>query len=279
MAVAAPAYLFLFASTLASLLAVTSQAELLADDNSSSLIRQLQEAKLKLARLGSDFEHVEARDRRLEENGKEIEEMEKEFAHLMAILTNLKDELLAGDSVVITLEKEIRDLWDKLRKNEFDIQVLILKAKESDTSPDTVALHLKKAEDLLAERWILIHQFEQALQLIDMRLMEAQTQANYSRSPFLKYMNDPNGNISKAKRFGAESGLSSYISSMLEQLKRLYSTVKEFHFELQSFVRQIMEHYEFTKSIANDEVVFFLASVLLVIPVIGAWIFLSAHLL
>ncbi|CAI0408032.1 unnamed protein product [Linum tenue] len=265
MAVAAPAYLFLFASTLASLLAVTSQAELFADDNSSSFIRQLQEAKLKLARLGSDFEHAEARDRRLEENGKEIEEMEKEFAHLMAILTNLKDELLAGDSVVITLEKEIRDLWDKLRKNEFDIQVLILKAKESDTSPDTVALHLKKAEDLLAERWILIHQFEQALQLLDvlfiptaMRLMEAQTQAKYSRSPFLKYMNDLNGNISKAKRFDVESGLSSYISSMLEQLKRLYSTVKEFHFELQSFVRQIMEHYEFTKSIANDEVVFFL---------------------
>ncbi|CAL1398078.1 unnamed protein product [Linum trigynum] len=285
MAVAA-AYLFLFASILASLLAGTSQAQPVAE-HSSSLIGQLHEAKLKLARLESDFEQiardVEARDRGLEESGKQIEEMEKKLVDLQAAHTKLKDELSAGDGTIIALEKEIRDLWDTLRKNNFDIHVLKLKAEEYDTFLDTLTSHVEKAENIVAERWILIQQFEQALQLLDMKVMKARKQ-RYSRCTFLKYINDLNGkHISKAiqtsKRFGEESGFSSYISSSLEQLKRLYSTVQEFHFELQSLVRQIMEDYEFTESMANDEVVFFVASALLVFPVLSAWVLLSSHLL
>ncbi|CAI0468873.1 unnamed protein product [Linum tenue] len=323
MAVAA-AYLFLFASILASLLAGTSQAQPVSE-HSSSLIGQLHEAKLKLARLESDFEQiardVEARDRGLEESGNQIEEMEKKLVDLQAAHTKLKDELSAGDGTIIALEKEIRDLWDTLRKNNFDIHVLKLKAEEYDTFLDTLTSHVEKvehsyslivfliarsifmafspfciadvagfllwvacqAENIVAERWILIQQFEQALQLLDMRVMKARKQ-RYSRCTFLKYINDLNGkHISKAiqtsKRFGEESGFSSYISSTLEQLKRLYSTVKEFHFELQSLVRQIMVDYEFTESMANDEVVFFVASALLVFPVLSAWVLLSSHLL
>uniref|UniRef100_A0A2P2L322 Uncharacterized protein n=1 Tax=Rhizophora mucronata TaxID=61149 RepID=A0A2P2L322_RHIMU len=49
-----------------------------------------------------------------------------------------------------------------------------------------------------------------------------------------------------------------------------------FYLQLQAFVRQEMERHEFTASLAHQELVFFVASALIVFPVLSAWTWLSS---
>ncbi|RZC65301.1 hypothetical protein C5167_008986 [Papaver somniferum] len=56
----------------------------------------------------------------------------------------------------------------------------------------------------------------------------------------------------------------------------LYS-LKEYHHQLQRFVKHEMERNEFTATIANQEVVFFLASALVTFPILTAWMLLASQ--
>ncbi|CAN0853178.1 hypothetical protein LINGRAHAP2_LOCUS5551 [Linum grandiflorum] len=172
-----------------------------------------------------------------------------------------------------------------LRRNNFDIHVLKTRAAESEERLDKLASHAEKITDVVSERWIQIQQFEQALQLVEMRLIKAKRVARYSRCTFLKFMDDLHGRyIQRTLRslnqwlLGDASAMRPYVSYIVEQLKRFFATVKESHFEVQSLIKQIMEDYELTASIANSEVVFFMASALIVFPVMSAWLLLSSHL-
>ncbi|CAN0853176.1 hypothetical protein LINGRAHAP2_LOCUS5551 [Linum grandiflorum] len=278
--------LCLFACTLALLFAITSPAQVV---DHHSLIGQLNEAKLKITQLESTLEHVvgdvDAIDRRLEDSDKRIEELEKNLVDLYADIKKLNDEVSAGDRKITALEEEIRILWTMLRRNNFDIHVLKTRAAESEERLDKLASHAEKITDVVSERWIQIQQFEQALQLVEMRLIKAKRVARYSRCTFLKFMDDLHGRyIQRTLRslnqwlLGDASAMRPYVSYIVEQLKRFFATVKESHFEVQSLIKQIMEDYELTASIANSEVVFFMASALIVFPVMSAWLLLSSHL-
>ncbi|CAN1129643.1 hypothetical protein LINPERPRIM_LOCUS17562 [Linum perenne] len=279
-------HLYLFSSILVSLLTIISQAQVV-DHN--SLIGQLNEAKLKISQLESTLVqvvgHVDANDRRLEDSEKRIEELEKKLVDLQADIIKLNDELSAGNGKITVLEEEIRILWTMLRKNNFDIHVLKSRAEESEERLDGLASHVEKIKDVVTERWIQIQQFEQALQLVEMRVLKAKRIARYSRCTFLKFMDDLHGRyiprtLGSLNQWllGDASTLRPYVSYTMEQLKRFYATVKEFHFELQSLIKHIMEDYELTASIANSEVVFFVASALIVFPALSAWLILSSHL-
>ncbi|CAN1807154.1 hypothetical protein LINPERHAP1_LOCUS24923 [Linum perenne] len=279
-------HLYLFSSILVSLLTIISQAQVV-DHN--SLIGQLNAAKLKISQLESTLVqvvgHVDANDRRLEDSEKRIEELEKKLVDLQADIRKLNDELSAGNGKITVLEEEIRILWTMLRKNNFDIHVLKSRAEESEERLDRLASHVEKIKDVVTERWIQIQQFEQALQLVEMRVLKAKRIARYSRCTFLKFMDDLHGRyipriLGSLNQWllGDASTLRPYVSYTMEQLKRFYATVKEFHFELQSLIKHIMEDYELTASIANSEVVFFVASALIVFPALSAWLILSSHL-
>ncbi|KAJ6402121.1 hypothetical protein OIU84_014243 [Salix udensis] len=174
----------------------------------------------------------------------------------------------AADDKIKVLEEEVRVLWATLRKNNFDIHVLESKAREAEDRLEMITSQAEKMEDIVSERWIQIQHFEQALQLKEMRL-KAQRQARPPRWTFLNVFQLP---------FCEESALRAYVSQTFSWLKRFYSTVKESHHELQVFVKQEMERHEFTACLANKEIVFFMASALIIFPVLSAWILLSSQL-
>ncbi|XWS19636.1 hypothetical protein CRYUN_Cryun31cG0032700 [Craigia yunnanensis] len=49
-----------------------------------------------------------------------------------------------------------------------------------------------------------------------------------------------------------------YMSQALQQSRRFYCATKKYHHELQGFIKQEMQRYEFTAAFVNDELVFFM---------------------
>ncbi|KAJ4830574.1 hypothetical protein Tsubulata_017030 [Turnera subulata] len=231
----------------------------------------LHESNLRVAELESTLmeinEAIKARELYLEESESQIDEMDKEIIHLQSTLSNMK-----ADEKIDALEEEARVLWAALRKNNFDIHVVETKAKEAEARLETATLQVEEMEDIVAEQWIQIQQFEQALQLRQMRALKARKQASPLRYAFLKVV---------SRCFAlclSRSSLQFCISLTSQQLNRLFSRVKEFHHELQASIKQEMERYELTACLANQELVFFVASALIIFPVMGAWILLSSQL-
>ncbi|XP_020541316.1 uncharacterized protein LOC105649583 isoform X2 [Jatropha curcas] len=258
-------YRILFpAIILSSLLDLTS-----ADQQSNRhLLLQLDEAKLKISQLESSLEEiiqkVNARDVYLLERENQIQEMEKKINDLQSARSNLKGASLPVDDRIKLLEEEVRVLWETLRKNNFDLHVLESKAQEADDRLEAVTLQVERMAGIVSEQWIQIQQFEQALQLREMTISKYQRQMRASRCSFLKFAKNLS-NIYLPKSlgpmgsylFGEDSTLGPYISRTLHLLKRLYSTAKEYHHELQGFVKAEMDRHEFTAYLANEELIFF----------------------
>ncbi|MQL86166.1 hypothetical protein Taro_018696 [Colocasia esculenta] len=77
--------------------------------------------------------------------------------------------------------------------------------------------------------------------------------------------------------FKKKSIVSSYTSHAFKLLKRISSGVQRYHHKLQGYVRGIMEKNEFTEAFTNQEVIFFLASVIITFPFMAAWFLYSSH--
>lgn len=264
---------FVFPAILSAVLGLSSQ------DHQN----QLYEAKLRItqseSRLEEITQNINDRDRYLERCENLIGELDHKLNHLQSVFSHLK----VADDKIKDLEEEVRVLWATLRKNNFDIHVLESKAREAEDRLQMVTSQVQKMEDIVSERWIQIQQFEQALQLKEIRL-KAQRQARPPRWTFLKFFSYlsgeylPNAHGLLSSHFSEESALRAYVSQTFSWLKRFYSTVKESHHELQVFVKQEMERHEFTACLANQEIVFFVASALIIFPVLSAWILLSSQL-
>ncbi|KAJ6999882.1 tropomyosin [Populus alba x Populus x berolinensis] len=280
---------FVFPAILSAVLGLSSQ------DHQN----QLYEAKLRItqseSRLEEITQNINDRDRYLERCEDLIGELDHKLNHLQSVFSHLK----VADDKIKDLEEEVRVLWATLRKNNFDIHVLESKAREAEDRLQMVTSQVEKVnplnycwficfcslqmEDIVSERWIQIQQFEQALQLKEIRL-KAQRQASTPRWTFLKFFSYlsgeylPNAHGLLSSHFSEESALRAYVSQAFSWLKRFYAIVKESHHELQVFVKQEMERHEFTACLANKEIVFFVASALITFPVLSAWILLSSQL-
>ncbi|KAI5593207.1 hypothetical protein BDE02_04G202800, partial [Populus trichocarpa] len=238
---------FVFPAILSAVLGLSSQ------DHQN----QLYEAKLRItqseSRLEEITQNINDRDRYLERCENLIGELDHKLNHLQSVFSHLKVGWLVADDKIKDLEEEVRVLWATLRKNNFDIHVLESKAREAEDRLQMVTSQVQKMEDIVSERWIQIQQFEQALQLKEIRL-KAQRQARPPRWTFLKFF--------------------SYLSG--EYLPNAHGLL--IHISLQVFVKQEMERHEFTACLANQEIVFFVASALIIFPVLSAWILLSSQL-
>ncbi|XP_015571871.1 uncharacterized protein LOC8258427 isoform X1 [Ricinus communis] len=278
--------LLLFAATIcSSLLDLTSQ-----DQHSTNhhLLTQLHEAKLKVAQFESSLEEIvqkaEAKELYLKKQEKQIQDSEKTLSDLHFTLSNLKSGSLLTDEKVHALEEEVRVLWATSRKNNFDIHVLQSKAQDAEDRLQVVHSQVEKMADIVSEQWIQIQQFEHALQLRQMTMLKAQRRVGPPRCSFLKviFMNDLSSKYlpSSLRPLGLNSfgNWRSYIFQTLNQLRRFFSTMKESHHELQGLIRQEMERHELTARLANKELVFFVASALIIFPVFSAWILLSSQL-
>ncbi|MBA0724176.1 hypothetical protein Golax_020884 [Gossypium laxum] len=251
-------------------ISLTSQDQLNNNDH-NLLIRELDDAKLKLSRLESVLEEtiqsIDAKTLLLKEREKLLEGMENKITYLQSVISTLK----------------VRLLWDASRKNNFELHVMESEAQDTEDRVEAVNLKVEKMAEVVTEQWIQIQHLEQALQLAQRRALQDQRQ-RYMRCSFLKFFNDlSERHLPKMLgaleyySFGKGSTIKYYMSQALQQLRRFYSAIKKYHHQLQGFIKQEMRRNEFTAAFVNDELVFFLASALITFPVLGAWMVLSSQ--
>ncbi|KAJ9690512.1 hypothetical protein PVL29_012925 [Vitis rotundifolia] len=213
-------------------------------------ICELQEMKLRITQLETVMEEIVQNFNEkclyLKQHEKLIEEFSHKIHHLQSVLYSIKGDSSHANERLAALEEELADV--------------------------------------VTEQWIQIQQLEQALQMAELRALKAKRQVSMMRCTFLKFINNLFGNhlekvfgILDPYLFGRGSTLSSYKSRFLHQLKRMWSTAKAYHHELQGFIKQEMEKYEFTAALANEELVFFVASALITFPIMGAWMLVSSQ--
>ncbi|KAJ1394031.1 Phosphorylase pyridoxal-phosphate attachment site [Sesbania bispinosa] len=243
---------------------------------------EIHQMNLKIAHLESVLEEtnkkLKERDLYLEEDEKRMNEMSEKIHHLQSTLTRMKADSLLAEEHVKTLEEEVQHLWAALRKNNFDLHILKSKAQDTEKSLEEATSRVEKMGDIVTEQWIQVQHLEQALHITKMRTLKAQRLASLTRCTFLKLINSLLDDLRALDSyvFGKRSTLSSPISQATDQLKRCSTMAKKYHHQLQGFIKDLMKRNELTASLANDELVFFLASALITFPLMSAWMLLSS---
>jgi len=106
----------------------------------------------------------------LEEDNKLIEAMERDIQLLMDGPESTKDSKRKSYSAgnIKSMEDEVQQLQQevgKINKNSDTIESL---ARDTERRVETLSSEVKKIEDIIAEQWIQIRQFEQAFVLTKM---------------------------------------------------------------------------------------------------------------
>ncbi|RWR89600.1 Glycosyl transferase, family 35 [Cinnamomum micranthum f. kanehirae] len=261
----------------------------LCTDSKNELTCELQEMKMKIARLESTLEestgNLNAKASYLEEKEKQIEEMTHMIQLLENVLVNNKKLQVDSSSSkerINGLEEEVRNLWAASRKTNFDIHILESKTRDAEEKIEELTSRVEQVENIVTEQWIQIRQLEQALQITEMRTLKAHAAADSTRCIFLKFIKGFNADhLQKAfvldpDLLSRDFVLSPYLSRASQQFKRYGSAARKYHHELQGSVKQFMDRNEFTAALANEEVVFFLASAIIIFPLMTAWILYSS---
>ncbi|GAY34599.1 hypothetical protein CUMW_012300 [Citrus unshiu] len=252
------------------------------------LIAELQDAKLKIAGLESILEEsikkVNGKSNYIEERDKLVDDMTNKIHHLQSLLSKIKDDSSRAEERLNALEEEIRLLWAASRKNNFDIHNLESKALDAEDRLEEVSLQVEKMSEIVTEQWIQIQHLEQALHMAQLRAANVQRQLMYARCTFLKFVKDfSEKHLPKLTGMlvpylpGKGSILISFMSQVQHQFKRFFLAFKKFHHELQGFIKQEMVKNKLTAALANEELVFFVASALITFPILAAWVLLSSQ--
>ncbi|KAI4365135.1 hypothetical protein MLD38_021150 [Melastoma candidum] len=180
----------------------------------------------------------------------------------------------------------VQSLWAATRKSNYDIHVLKAQADEADERFRAAASKVEKLIEIVSEEWIQIKNFEQALQFAEMRATNTRWESASRRCLFLKFFynffgcHQPEVLCVSNNIFRFDREFPSYKwEEALQQLKGVYSVVKDYHFELQSIIRREMERNEVTAALTNEELSVFVASAIGVFPLLSAWIWISSLLL
>ncbi|XP_061341598.1 uncharacterized protein LOC133287912 [Gastrolobium bilobum] len=243
---------------------------------------QIHQINLKIAHLESVLEEsnkkLKERELYLEECEKRMTEMSEKIHHLQSTLSIMKADSLHAERRFKALEEEVQLLWPALRKNNFDLHILKSKAQDTEEKLEEVTSRVEKMGDIVTEQWIQVQHLEQALHITNMRTLKARRLASLTRCTFLKFINSLLDDLRALDSyvFGGRTVVSSLITPAMDQLKRCSSMAKKYHHELQGFIKDLMKTNELTASLANDELVFFLACALITFPLMSAWMLLSS---
>ncbi|KAL5774393.1 hypothetical protein ACOSP7_011950 [Xanthoceras sorbifolium] len=280
-------YQILFTLILSSLFILTSQHQQ-QQQQQQRLFSELQEANLRIARLESVLEEsihqINEKNDYIKERQQLIDDTVDKIHDLQSLLTKIKDDSLHAEERLTALEEEVRLLWLASRQNNFDIHILESKAQDAEDRLEVVNSQVDKMADIVTEQWIHFQHLEQALQIMEMRVQDIQRKLRSTRCTFLKFVKNLSGQhlpklfgIFDSYSSGEGAILNSYMSQALQQFKRFFLAFKKFHHELQGLIKQEMAKNELTAALANEELVFFVASALITFPMLTGWMLLSSH--
>lgn len=257
------------------------------ETTTQSLLHQLDQAKLKFAKLELIFEE---KNRDLNSVNLYIEEVEKaiyvtdlEIDRITNELFSSKDDLSQAQEKVNALEKEVRRLWEVSRRNNFEIHNLELKANDAQDRWNASMSRVENMVAIISEQWIQVQHLEQAIQMAKLKTLKVKTELILIKCPFLKYIRNAfSHHVQEMKGIlspylPGKRSPNSFTSQAYYQLSRVFTAAKYFHHQLQGLVKQALKSHDLTAVLANEEVVFFMASALILFPMLGAWVLLSSH--
>ncbi|KMZ73484.1 hypothetical protein ZOSMA_148G00330 [Zostera marina] len=215
----------------------------------------------------------------LAENSRQIKGMEVKIESLKNTIQKMKNS--SGDASysevrMRNMEEEVGHLWAALRKNNFNIHILGLNARENEEKLIALISKVRKMESVISEQWVQIQQVEQALLLIKKRVQKISMGKNNVKSTVSRFIADlQKHHLPKALDW---LGLSAYtkrnatfrFKAML-YLKKIISKVRDFHHEVQYSIKHAMKNNGSTANLVNDEFIFFLASALIISPMLIAF--------
>ncbi|XP_027339141.1 uncharacterized protein LOC113852938 isoform X2 [Abrus precatorius] len=240
---------------------------------------QIHQINLKIAHLESVLEEsnrkLKEREVYLQECEKRMDEMSEKIHNLQSTLSTMKVfDSLHAERQYKALEEEVQLLWSILRKNNFDLHILQSQAQDAEKRLEEITAKVEKMGDIVTEQWIQVQHLEQALHITKMRTAKAQKLASLTRCTFLKIIYSLLDDLRALDSY--VFGERTLISQAMDQLKRCSSLTKKYHHQLQGFIKDMMKRNELTACLANDEFVFFLASALITVPLLSAWMLLSS---
>ncbi|KAJ8432071.1 hypothetical protein Cgig2_031644 [Carnegiea gigantea] len=223
--------------------------------NSDNVLHcEIQGMKLMVARLELLLEattlELHTKSLYIDNCEKKVEDMSDIIQHLETVLSNLKG-LPDVEEMITVLEAEAQELEVGVRKNEKELQRLRITTEDAENWVKLRASEVETMSKIVPELWFHVQKLEQACEVIE----------------FIN--NLPGGQYQQM--------VSAYMSKAASQLRRSFSAVKKYHHQLQGFIRQEMETNELTAVLADEELIFFLASAVIVFPIMLAFIWLSSH--
>ncbi|KAL9236798.1 hypothetical protein vseg_011426 [Gypsophila vaccaria] len=233
----------------------------------SDLTREFEELKLSLSKLEALLEMTEyelnMKSVRILECEEKIEELNQNIHHLEANLSNV-EEALDYEQVINVFEKQVRELEAGVRRNDKELQLLKLRAIDSEKRMDLLTEQVKMMTVIVSELWFHVQKLEQAQEVIERRTAELRRYLRNQNCFFFKFINS----------FGGRRH--PYISKAINLLGKSLSAVKKYHHQLQGEVKRAIDKHELTL-LAGEESIFLLASIIFIFPIMLAWICLSSQ--
>ncbi|MCD7450256.1 hypothetical protein HAX54_004701 [Datura stramonium] len=242
--------------------------------NQNSLIYELQEAKIKIARLESILDesmpNLFAKSQYIRETEKKIEDISIEIDNLTAALSKLQ----YHSSRINALQEEVQLLWEAARKNNFEHK-LEFKVLDAEKRLKVLTSQIEKTAEIVSEKWIQIQRLEQAVQMAEMRTLKVKRQLTFNKCPFVKfiknlfgrYLETLKGILHSYGSYGAADS-NSYWDQALHHFWGIFSSAKQYHYE----------NNDMNFKRPNEEVVFLVASALMVFPILSAFMLLFSTL-
>lgn len=248
---------------------------------------EIQQLKIKLSKLEflleDNTEVLYSRTLHLNENSKRIQEMEENIKFLHNSLSMIKtsqDSSTSSEEMVKIMEEEVRLLWAESRKNNFNYHILESKAYEKEIEMKALIAEVEKMENIVTEQWVQIQQLEQALQTMQIMASKVRKKSEpkvHKKKPrewsvlkvikgVRRYYLPEVADLPDTFFLGNYISKSS-ISRTYDHLKTTFLAAKRWHHELQNLVKWALEMNELTAPLANKEIVFFVASAIIIIPI------------
>ncbi|KAL0925347.1 hypothetical protein M5K25_003668 [Dendrobium thyrsiflorum] len=281
----------IISALLISLSTILALSELDSSPSKQS-ISELNEMKAQVTKLELLLEEknmlLNSRILEIEQSKKLIEEMDGKIEFLQKTLNDVQ--VSYGGTSVFDEKIKVQQLWDESRRNNFNIHVSESKTWEAEKKVEEVASKVEQMQNIINEQWIQIQQLEQSLQMT--KVMTSRVNNKVQSGGYKKKKS--NGCLmSKLRRSMAKHSHSKPVglpdsfflggsisrSSLLKasnQFKGIISAARKKHHELQCTVKQAMKMNDYTAPLAHSELVFFVASTILIFPLMMAWVLCSS---
>ncbi|KAK8939112.1 hypothetical protein KSP39_PZI011007 [Platanthera zijinensis] len=259
------------------------------------LTPELEEMKIQLTMLESILEDrsklLDSRILELDQRQKMIEEMDEKIGSLQETLNDAKvsyDGCSVLNENIRAMEDEVQQLWDKTRRNNFNIHVSESKTLEAEKKMEEVASEVEKMQNIVNEQWIQIQRLEQSLQMtkvmtsrVSKKILSdgqkkgksngcpiSQFRRIFSRHSYSKPVELPDS------FFMGGSTPKFALLKATKEFKMIISAARKKHHELQYMVKEVMEMNGYTATLANREFIFFVTSAIIILPLMSAWVLL-----